>query len=81
MTGAGVGGVTSRLSVGIPDSSLDLGAGDTVTAGASSAAAKSTEIVIPIEANEVENVKRMSERNNNCRMFWRIARVLLESPS
>lgn len=76
MAGAGLGGVTSRRNAGIPDISLDVGVDDAVEGAVLSPAAEAIWIVIPIGLDTVENTQRLSERNTNCRIFWRIAWIL-----
>ncbi|MDH4152910.1 MAG: hypothetical protein OEV01_03910 [Nitrospira sp.] len=81
MTGAGSDGATSCLNVGIPDSSLDLGVGDTVEGGVASAAAKATGIDTIVGSNRLEATQNPMGNNSNCRIFWRIDGILLASPS
>lgn len=72
MTGAGLGGVTSCLNGGIPDSSLDLGVGDTVERGVSAAAATAIGIDTIISPYMMGAMRNPMGSSNNCRIFWRI---------
>lgn len=81
MTGDGVGGATSSLNGGIPDSSLDLGVGDTVVVGVFSAAAKATGNDTVISPDRTGAIQNSMGSNHNCRIVWRIDLILLANLS
>ncbi len=81
IAGAGLGGVVSRLNAGIPDISLDVGAGDVMVIGGSPAAAKALGIGTCVGWKRVETMQNPIGNNNNCRIVWRIDWILLASQS
>ncbi len=81
IAGAGVDGVTSRFNAGIPDWSLDLDVGDTVEIGGASFAAKAWGIETIVGSSRMDVMQNPMRNNKHCRIFRRIARILLASQS
>lgn len=74
-------GVVSRLNAGIRDIWLELGVGDVVVIEGASVAAKALGICTIVWLNRLETMQNPMGNNNNCRMCWRIAWILLASES